>query len=743
MGELRLFGIRHHGPGSAALLVQALDQLSPSIVLIEGPPEADELLVYAALPGMKPPLSILSYDQDAVNTAQFFPFTEYSPEWQAILWASRNKRPVRFIDWPVAVSLAWQDKDAVPLDDPLDLLAEIAGFSDGETFWNDLVEQGFWAGNDPLVIFQAIEKTMTEARAYQDQQNEDAKTLPNRHLIREAFMRLKIREAIKETEGTVAVVAGAWHLAGLALSTTISNDKSMIKDLPRVKTTNLWVPWTNGRLSLQSGYGAGVVSPGWYQALWQLYQDPALNAREQFTAQWQARTACILRDAGYDASTASSIEAARLAISLAALRNLNPPGLNEMRDAALAVFCQGNPLPLSVIESKLYIGETLGTIDPQVPQMPLVLDLEYWQKKLRLSVKAEAEELSLDLRSDAGLLKSTLLHRLCLMKINWGTLLDAEAGRGTFREIWRLAWQPEFSVALAEALVYGVTVKAASGGMALAQSKKTESLPELAELVRKTLIADLPETSTQIIDHLRAQAVDSVDIGSLMNTISPLVQTLRYGTARDIPETELRVLIEALAVEVCAGLRLASYQLDDDSAQALAKQIALCHQSLTLLETPAIQEEWIRQLSLMVHDDLVNPRIAGTALRCLHNDGVMSVDELESRFSWHLNGQNPEHTASFLESFLGVNAEVLLHDKSILRMIDLWLTSLEPDEFLAAVPLLRRGFSSFDDSSRRRLFQAIVNSEETESLTNAGLVQENPAFQAALPLLYKMLGVSQ
>ena len=39
-----LFGIRHHGPGSARSLRLALEALKPDIVLIEGPPDAQEVL---------------------------------------------------------------------------------------------------------------------------------------------------------------------------------------------------------------------------------------------------------------------------------------------------------------------------------------------------------------------------------------------------------------------------------------------------------------------------------------------------------------------------------------------------------------------------------------------------------------------------------------------------------------------------------------------------------------------------
>ena len=36
---VHLFGIRHHGPGSARSLLHALEQLEPDCLLVEGPPD--------------------------------------------------------------------------------------------------------------------------------------------------------------------------------------------------------------------------------------------------------------------------------------------------------------------------------------------------------------------------------------------------------------------------------------------------------------------------------------------------------------------------------------------------------------------------------------------------------------------------------------------------------------------------------------------------------------------------------
>ena len=63
--RLHVFGIRHHGPGSASSLLAALDASDPAIVLVEGPPEADALIKFAASPEMRPPVALLVHATEA------------------------------------------------------------------------------------------------------------------------------------------------------------------------------------------------------------------------------------------------------------------------------------------------------------------------------------------------------------------------------------------------------------------------------------------------------------------------------------------------------------------------------------------------------------------------------------------------------------------------------------------------------------------------------------------------------
>ncbi len=79
---VEVFGIRHHGPGSARSLAAALTDYQPDSVLIEGPADADPLLRWVLADGMTPPLALLAYAPDRPQTAAFWPYAAFSPEWR-------------------------------------------------------------------------------------------------------------------------------------------------------------------------------------------------------------------------------------------------------------------------------------------------------------------------------------------------------------------------------------------------------------------------------------------------------------------------------------------------------------------------------------------------------------------------------------------------------------------------------------------------------------------------------------
>ena len=454
--SVHVFGIRHHGPGSARSLRSALVQLEPDAVLVEGPPDANAVLPLAQHEAMQPPVALLVYPPDAPQRAVFYPFAEFSPEWQAVRYGLERQIPVRFIDLPQAHRLARPEPgpadesgdgaeagDEEPQHDPIGLLARAAGYDDRELWWEHQVERR----DNAAGMFDAIREAMQALRA--EVQSPDAD-----EPLREAHMRVAIRDAVAEGRKRIAVVCGAWHAPALADSGSAKADDELLRGLPKTRVEATWIPWTYSRLSYRSGYGAGVESPGWYHHLW--------TAPDRAAVRWGAQAARLLRGEDLDAPSASVIEVVRLAESLAALRGLRGPGLAELTEAIRTVLCHGEPAPLLLIRERLEIGTALGAVPAAAPTVPLRRDLEAAQRRLRLKVSAEAKPLDLDLRNDGDRERSRLFHRLELLGVPWAAPRAVAGKAGTFHELWELKWVPEIEVQLVEAGVWGTTIGAAA-----------------------------------------------------------------------------------------------------------------------------------------------------------------------------------------------------------------------------------------------------------------------------------------
>ena len=762
--DLRLFGIRHHGPGSAASLVAALDEFRPDIVLLECPADAEAALATATHPELVPPVALLVYNPKQQGQASFLPFAEFSPEWQAVQWAARHAAHVRCMDLPM--SLRFGIKDAVaealvpthpaapddldaaaltgdraaapaslltspgpPEDalaaDPVAYVTRLAGYADPEQWWETYLEHAPGdAGTFALVL-----ELMTTLRT------ELARPETTETLLREAFMRETLRATLTQGYQRVAVVCGAWHAPVLQPDLFKKEDKARLKGLPKVATDTTWIPWTYERLALSSGYGAGVLSPAWYEVLF-------TQPRAEVLTHWMVQATRLLRGQDVDASSAHAIEGVRLAAALAAVRGLALPGIEELQEAAVAILGGGYAEPLALVHQELVIGVRLGEVPAGLPATPLQQDLAQQQKSLRLKPEALPRPLDLDLRQPTHLERSHLLHRLRLLDIGWGEPEEVSGKSGTFHELWQLTWRPELALAVIEAGRWGNTVLAAAAARATARAAEAGTLEAVSELLEQALRADLGPAIPALVARLEAVGAGTRDVTHLLAALPPLAQVLRYGNVRRTDTAQVAQVVGQLVPRLGIGLPAACAGLDYDAAKPLLAHLEATHQAIRLLEDAAHEATWYAALAAVQRNAASSGLLAGAAARLLFDARQAAAKATGTALGLALAPAQPTaYATAWLEGFLRGSGLLLLHHPELFGLLDAWLGSLPEATFRETVPLLRRAFADFALPERRQLLELAGRDAAAPKVT-AGEVEFDWARAArVLPGLRALLGV--
>ncbi len=564
--------------------------------------------------------------------------------------------------------------------------------------------------------------------------------LDEENVWREAYMAQQIRQAKREMYDNIVVVCGAWHAPALLdLDKTEAAHAKIIKKMPKpkIKVGATWIPWTNDRLSMSSGYGAGIVSPGWYGHVWKKPKDKG--------ELWLTKVAQLFRQKKMDISTAHVIEAYRLAEAVSGLRGLSRIGLVELNEATQTVMCMGDGILLELVKKELIVGHGIGKVPNELPKVPLQADFEEKSKKLKLKQTADFNDIELDLRKELDLNRSIFLHRLTILGIKWGKESGVSSKvKGTFKEPWRLQWKPEMLVDLIEKAIWGNSIDEASSKFLLDKATKTDAVSALSEMIQTAIPAELFNAIELLLQKINDLATVSADILELMAAITPLADVGRYGNVRKTDLVAINTLVEGLILRVCISLPNACYGLDDAASQQTFEQIRKVNDAVRLLENPILREEWFKTLTQLTDKTGVHPVIRGCTTRLLFDGKQLDTEGVAVKFSFALStGNEPSFSAGWIEGFLKGSGMILLYDDSLWNLLYKWVSELKEDIFTELLPILRRTFSKYAVGERRQLGEKARKGVASTSAFEVGYSDDfdYELADSVLPLALKLLGL--
>lgn len=723
MADIRYFGIRHHGPGGSRCVIEEIADFHPDALALEMPADLQNIWPYLLLEQTKMPVAVLTYAVEQPERAMYFPLSDFSPEYILLFWAHIYNCSIHLMDLPTGYVLAQDDPDEMRhiYEDPLGDFGRVAGYETGDSWWEAMFEQR----HDCHQMFEAIAEAMTAMReaGYQEE--------PQTYL-REAYMRQTLREIVANGAQKIAVVCGAWHTPALQDLNNEMADKALLASLTAVETSATMVPWSNDRLAMRTGYGAGVSAPGWYRHIF--FSEP-----ENRTADWMVKVISLLRSHGIEISPAHAIAAAQLADNLAALRDKPYPSLAEMNEAITAVSGGLSPQAQHIIYEDLIIGQQNGTVPPNLPLTPLQEDINKQIKRLRLKLEEDLHVFKIDLRKPLHVEKSQFLHRLILLKIEMASLDDRDSKKGTFTEQWYVRRSPHLVYQIVQCVRYGNTVYEAATNFFLERIEKDLLLDNTHYFVHNLMVCDLPDTIALLISRIQALAAQSKDIIGLMQAFTGLAPMLSYGNVRQTDTELLHKMVDTIVLRALLGVANACLNLSEDAARAMFAAMNGFHTALRPLNNANYEKRWYEALKQIATHSQSHPLLAGQSCRILVERQIFDSEEAQRQLSLQISAAlSPEYITDWLEGFLSHSALILIYDEVIFNLIDQWVNRLPEETFISILPTLRRITSKFSATERQQI------SEKTHTLTaplpQAETGDYDDRLKIILPILTQYLG---
>ncbi|MEZ4439562.1 MAG: DUF5682 family protein [Polyangiaceae bacterium] len=747
MAELCIVGVRHHSPACARLVARVIDERAPATVLIEGPSDMNERLDELLLPHALP-VAVYSYRLDGSDAAQargtWTPLCDYSPEWVALSRGRAAGAETLFIDLP-----AWDDA----------FHGLVNRYADGvltRLSWTELCARHGFDCSDALWdhLFEARDDDGLEARLgeYFDALRGSGETedvASEMDARREAFMARFIAWTLGRLpeDATVLVVCGGYHAPALRrlvaeiLENGVPPEPPAVEAPADARVGSFLVPFSFKRLDSFAGYASGMPSPAFYQAVW----ERDAGAPEHMLGSAIRR----LRDIGQVISAADHAAAATMCQGLARMRGHAVPTRVDTLDGLVAALLKepiDGPLPWSergllrpgtsplLVELvATYSGDRHGRLAPDTPAPPLVEDTHRALDAAGLSLTREPKRVRLASADPATANARAILHRLRILAIEGVELvampsLARSAAKEGFAERWALSELDGTLPSLIERAVYGATLSQAARARLEERVAQADDLLSFVVTLQDALLAALPQLATSLSGAaLRVVEKESrlAHAGSALDALRAIQRQL----AADDPAVDLSLLSTAVFERALWLLEGAGDAADADFRREDLQAVRAIARAMPPEGSPlaAAAEECLERIALR--------RAAAPGLRGACLGALWNCHALAGRPPAAIAGEvcvniESDRLGDFLSGLVITAREELLAS-ALLDAVDDRVVELEEEEFLIALPALRRAFSFFPPQERLAIARRVLDRRgvvaDTGTLLQPVLLDEHAA----------------
>jgi hypothetical protein len=479
------------------------------------------------------------------------------------------------------------------------------------------------------------------------------------------------------------------------------------------------IPFSFPRLSEQSGYGAGNRAPWYYQQVWQRRGDYPAATRHAL-----AVLARHLRARGHAASLAQSIDAYSLALTLAGLREKPAPGVDELHDAAIACFGQGQPALVASALREVLVGEAIGRITHRVGRTPLQAEFYLTAQRLRLPLLDAPRQVLVHLADPHEAEQSTFLHRLAVADIPYARELQGGLGGGgraaaggpleslgRVREKWELQWSPAADAHLIERTAWGSTLAEVCGRLLAKQLDEAQRVDAGTEALLRLALCDLAggEQFAAALQRCETLAADSGSFPALARAAYHLDGLLGYGSARALPAERLTALARGLFTRAAVHLPAASACGDEDAAEVQQTLTALHDLARRGSPAAADPDAFWASVQTVAEYPASHPALRGLSLVLLEMAGRLDREALAARLRYWLSAaSDARDNARLISGLFALHRGTLVRNRALVGAVTDFLLELEVEQLVPLLPVLRRSLGDLSGAERAYLGETLA-----------------------------------
>lgn len=753
--------VRHHSPACSYAVRQLIKQVKPTHVLIEAPASFSSMLEVLYDSSIQPPIAILCQtklsakagaekrQQNNVLTEQrthsaFYPFCDYSPEWQAMRMAKEQHAIVQFIDLPWSEQILCEKNTEqshsllseayLKHSQYIKQLQQKLHCRDHDEVWEHLFELRQY---DDIANWQKffLDTFIWCAMARLDYEPESLEAEGTSQ--REQYMLTAIAQLKQaQPDVSIVVVTGGFHtlglLEGLWQNQLVFPTKSSITQFERQQKSaeqdQSWlIRYSYDRLDALNGYASGMLSPAFYQASWLSMLDYEQNPqqygtsksnRQKHVLQFLSIIASQLRkrsqfdDVVGFVPLRSAIEQACL---LAELRGHDGPGRFDLLDAIQSAFIKGSVHDMRSEFWQIVInclsGNQLGHIPEGTVLPPLIHHVYTTLKTYRFKLEDTQQKLShIDIyRKPEHRQRSRFLHLMAFLEIGFAKRLDGPdyihgQRLSIMFEDWQYAWTPMVEANLIELSDQGTELEQIAikklhwQTEQLAQKGLSQSSGHAVSSVVQAALMGLQSYFRQVLNDLRYFIESDNDLDSLISCGHQLLYLWQGRTFLELNANDTLLTLLAKIPAQAYFLFERFKQSEEEQQQQNLKLLLSLRDFITNLPEPLdkkqLKQDFYQNLYRIRQGLNSAPLLRGAIDGISYIDSYLSEAELEKAIKTAFAiGAEGEEATNYFFGIMQSAPELILYSTILIDSLDHLVKTWQVENFIAMLPNLRCAFS--------------------------------------------------